>query len=187
MVPMSGNLSLLFVVSETCKQSSLEDRWCQAICFCFPKRVNNQLVGQVVLMSSNLPLLFLVSERQKHSSWQDRWCLCQAARPHCFLFPKNVNEAAGRTGGAYVKQLVLVVFRIRNMKTKQPGGQVVPMSSNLSSLFVVSETCKQSNREDSLCLCQAICPCCLLFPKHVNGTGAYVKHFVLVPFCLRNM
>ena len=38
---------------------------------------------------------------------------------------------------------------------------MVPMSSNLSSLFFVSETCKQHSGEDKLCVRQAIGPCCL--------------------------
>ena len=85
-------------------------------------------------MSSNLSWLFLVFETCKQSLREDRWCLCQATCPRCFLFLKHVNKAAGRTGGA------------------------VPMSSNLSCLFFVSETGKQNSREDRLCLCQATCP-----------------------------
>ena len=160
----------------------------------------------MVPMSNNLFMLFFVWETCKQSSREDRWCLCQAACPRCFLFPKHINKAAGLTGGAHVKQLVLVVSCLRNMlrrgqvvpmsskvvlvvscfrnmETKQPGGLVVLMSRSLSSLF---------SREDRWCSCQATCPRCFLFPKHVNKaagrTGcAYVKQFVLVVSCFRNM
>ena len=66
------------------------------------------------------------------------------------MFPKHVNKTAGRTGRAKFKQLVLVVSCFRKMQTTQPGGHVVPMSSNLFSLVPVFKTCNQDSREDRL-------------------------------------
>ena len=64
-------------------------------------------------------------------------------------------------------------------------GQVVLMSSTLSSLFVVSETFISKAVGRTGCAF-------FLFPKHVNKAagrtgGAYVKQLVFVVSCFRNM
>ena len=195
MVPMSGRLSTLFVVSETCKQSSRDDMWClcQATCprcLLFPKHVKQSsrddrwclcqatcprclLFPKHVKQSSRdnrwclcqttCPRCLLFPKHVKRSSREDGWCICQATCPGCFSYPKHENKAAGRTGGTCVKQLVLVVCFFR-------------------------DTYKQSSREDRWCLCQATCPRCLIFPQHVNKAvgrtgGADVKQIVLIVLC----
>ena len=112
-------------------------------------------------MPSNLSSLVLVSELCKQHSQEDRSRQCQATCPRWFLLLKHVNKTTGRTGCAYVKQLV-------------PFG----------SCF---RTCKQHRWEDRLCLCQATCPRWSLFLQHVKNTArrtgcAYVKQLVLFAF-----
>ena len=111
-------------------------------------------------ISSNMSSLFVVSETCKQSSREDRWCQCEATFPGCFLFPKSVNKAAGRTGCACVKQVVLVVCCFRkhvNKAAERTGCAYVKQVV----LFV----------------------CC--FRKHVNKAagrtgGASVKQLVLI-------
>ena len=167
-------LVLVGFFAEICKRQNRVDRMCpcQAACPLFP--------------------LFFCCETCKQHSRKDMSRLCQATCSRWFLLPKNVNKTAGRTGCAYVKQLVHVGPCFRTMHTTQPGGQVVPMPSNMSSLVLALETCKQHGWEDRLCSCQATCPRSVLFPNYVNNTAgrtgrAYAKQLVLVGPCFRTV
>ena len=168
-------------------------------------------------MSSNLSSLLLVSEACKQHSRKGMSRLCQATCSRWFLLPKHVNKTAGRTGCAYVKQLVLLGPCFRTMHTAQPGGQVVPMPSNLSywSLFPnyvnntagrtgrahFKQTCRRSLFPNHVLKIAGRTGCAyvkqhvlvVLFPKHANNTTGgtcafYVKQFVHVGFfCCGNM
>ena len=132
-------------------------------CFFF----TTQLGGQVVSFSSKLSSLLLFPKHVNKASGRTGCAYVKQV----VLVASYVNQAAKRTGGAYLKQLVLFAFLFSKHAKNQRAGQVVLISSNLSTLLVVSSTRKEISREERECPFEATCPRCFLFPKHVNKTA----------------